>query len=62
MQLSRESCVPCRGGQGALSSGAVQDLLRELPGWGLQDGGKQIGRQFAFADFKQAMSLRQPDG
>ena len=55
MSLSKESCAPCRGGEGGVSLSAARELLPQVPGWQLQEEPPQIARRFSFADFKAAM-------
>jgi 4a-hydroxytetrahydrobiopterin dehydratase len=57
MPLAKESCVPCRGGQGGLSPTAVAELLPQIPSWHLRDDQHALERQFSFRDFKQAMDF-----
>jgi 4a-hydroxytetrahydrobiopterin dehydratase len=55
MPLAKESCVPCRGGEGALSPATVAELLPQVPAWQLLPDQKTIAHQFSFRDFKAAM-------
>jgi len=57
--LTRESCVPCRGGVPALTDQEVAALLPEVPGWSVAeiDGIPRIQREFTFADFASAMAF-----
>jgi len=53
--LAGRSCVPCRGGVAPLSEDAARDLMRQIPGWGLEEKGTRLKRAFDFADFVGAM-------
>ena len=55
MLLAKESCVPCRGGQGGLDPSAIADLLPHVPSWQLGEDKLSLQRRFSFADFKEAM-------
>jgi 4a-hydroxytetrahydrobiopterin dehydratase len=57
MPLAEESCVPCRGGQGALSPATIADLVAQLPNWSLTGDQKALRRKFSFRDFMQAMAF-----
>lgn len=57
MELSRESCVPCRKGTPSLTRVEVTELLPLVPDWHLTDDGKGISRRYSFIDFVQAMSF-----
>jgi len=54
-KLSDKRCVPCRGGVPPLSEGAARELLRQTPGWRLEEKGTRLTRVFEFADFVEAM-------
>lgn len=55
MDLAEQKCVPCRGGVPPLSAEEAQALLRETPGWELEEGETRIRRTFKFRNFAQAM-------
>lgn len=40
-----------------LSAAARKAALQDLPGWSEADGGKAIGRTFAFSDFNEAFGF-----
>ena len=50
-----EHCVPCEGGVAPLSKKDAEETMKHVPGWVLNDSGKQISRDFIFKDFKEAM-------
>jgi len=58
-QLTRQKCVPCRGGVPPLTSGELALLLPEVPQWTLEekDGVQRIEREFRFKDFRAAMEF-----
>ncbi len=51
--LRDRRCVPCRRGDPKLDPGRIADLLRQVPGWEVQD--ERLRRSFTFADFAAAM-------
>jgi 4a-hydroxytetrahydrobiopterin dehydratase len=57
MSLARESCVPCRGGEGALAPASITALASEVPAWRLADDRASLQRKFGFRDFVQAMAF-----
>ncbi len=58
-ELSRGSCVPCRGGVPSLTDAEIQALLPHVPGWrvGEKDGVKRLSREFSFPDFRTALDF-----
>jgi 4a-hydroxytetrahydrobiopterin dehydratase len=57
MPLAQESCVPCRGGEGALGPATITELAAQVPSWGVAVDRKALQRKFSFRDFKQAMGF-----
>lgn len=57
MGLASRTCVPCRGGISPLSREAAEALLRETPGWDLDERAETIRRTFRFRDFAQALEF-----
>jgi 4a-hydroxytetrahydrobiopterin dehydratase len=55
MDLTEKRCVPCEGGVPKLEGAKAVELLRELPGWRVEDD--RLRRTFQFRDFKQAMAF-----
>jgi len=56
-ELTRKHCTACEGGAPALSSGQVQQLLREIPGWKLMADGKRIRRDWRVKDFQAGLEF-----
>jgi 4a-hydroxytetrahydrobiopterin dehydratase len=55
--LSREKCVPCRGGVPALAGPELRDLERFLGGtWQVVDE-HHLEKEFRFSDFAQALAF-----
>jgi 4a-hydroxytetrahydrobiopterin dehydratase len=55
MDLTTSRCQSCAGGLPRLDDAALDEGLRQLPGWDLQDGATRLHRRFRFADFRGAM-------
>ncbi len=62
MELTRKSCVPCRGGIPPLAKAEAENLLAQTPGWELLNEATKIQRKFRFDDFAQAMKFAQKVG
>lgn len=58
-QLTREKCVPCRGGVPTLTPAEVAQLKPEVPGWDVveRDGILRLERVFEFPSFAQALAF-----
>ncbi len=55
--LTEKICKPCEGGILPLSESEVKDYISQLgEGWEVVDGAR-INKQYAFADFKEAMEF-----
>ncbi len=57
--LTRETCVPCRGGVPTLTDAKIEELMPQVPGWELAEveGVKRIRSEYRFKDFRQAMDF-----
>ena len=53
--LTQKKCIPCEGGVPPLEEKKVQELLKEIPEWELEEG--KVVRKFKFKDFRQAISF-----
>ena|SRR6185369_7207959 len=51
MSLKDKHCVPCKAGSPALPRAQAEALLGEIPGWELDQAGKQISRLFEFDSY-----------
>jgi 4a-hydroxytetrahydrobiopterin dehydratase len=54
-RLTDRKCKPCEGGMPPLADGRVRELLREVPGWTLENG--EIVRTFSFKNYYQTVSF-----
>jgi 4a-hydroxytetrahydrobiopterin dehydratase len=59
MRLDQQKCVPCRGGEPALSPELLRGLLPQVPGWEMvkRDGVEALERAFRFRDFAAALAF-----
>jgi 4a-hydroxytetrahydrobiopterin dehydratase len=56
-ELSRKSCVPCRGGIPPLGEEEARKLAAATPEWSVVENGTRLVRKFEFADFRAAMEF-----
>lgn len=56
-ELSRKHCEPCEGGVPPLSAAEANDLLRQVPTWGLSSDGRRIRREWRVKDFDTALDF-----
>ena len=54
--LAAKKCVPCEGGTPPLEAEKVQEYLKEVEGWEVQEN-KLIGKIFKFKTFREAISF-----
>ena len=57
MALDAKSCTPCRGGIPPLERAEAERLLRDTPGWTLDETATRISRRFTFDDFAGALAF-----
>jgi 4a-hydroxytetrahydrobiopterin dehydratase len=55
--LNQKKCVPCEGGVPPLTEQESKKLLKEIPGWNINDTNKEISRKFDFKGFNQVMGF-----
>jgi len=57
--LSQQRCVPCRGGDPALSDEEISRLLDQVPAWEVDevDGVNRLRRVYKFKNFAQALEF-----
>lgn len=53
--LTSRKCKPCEGGVEPLKAPEIENLLRELPGWKMENGA--IARQYSFKDHYQVLAF-----
>ena len=57
MNLTQQTCVPCRGGVDPLEPSSARELLASTPGWELLDDASKIRRKFDFNDFAATLAF-----
>jgi 4a-hydroxytetrahydrobiopterin dehydratase len=57
MDLTKQKCVPCEGGQAPLTRAEAEILLKQVPGWELSADGKVISKEYKFKNFKEALEF-----
>jgi 4a-hydroxytetrahydrobiopterin dehydratase len=54
--LTKEKCLPCETGVGAMTQESIQKMLPTVPQWELSQGGKAIVRNIKFKDFVESLA------
>jgi 4a-hydroxytetrahydrobiopterin dehydratase len=57
MRLTEQSCRPYPADSPPLASGAVAELLPQVPGWAQNDTGSEIARTFKFSDYYETLAF-----
>ncbi len=57
--LREQKCLPCRGGDPALSEAQIQEYRSQVPDWSMieKDGIKRLERVFKFKNFGEALAF-----
>ncbi|RMD69556.1 MAG: 4a-hydroxytetrahydrobiopterin dehydratase [Gammaproteobacteria bacterium] len=55
--LTQKHCKPCEGGVAPLSREEAERLLKDVPGWELDEAAKEIRRTFRFKNFYETMAF-----
>ena len=55
MELTKKKCKPCEGGMPPLNEGEIENLLKHVDGWHVEDN--RLTKQFNFTDFREAMGF-----
>jgi 4a-hydroxytetrahydrobiopterin dehydratase len=56
MDLTKKKCVPCEGSMPPMEKGKVNELLKEVPSWSLNNNG-HLSKRFEFKNFVEAMGF-----
>jgi 4a-hydroxytetrahydrobiopterin dehydratase len=56
-QLAGRRCKPCEGGTPRLSAAEAQVLLRDTPGWRLDEPGGTISKVYPFRNYYETMAF-----
>ena len=55
-ELSKKSCIPCRGGVPPLTGDVLKSLVCQVPGWEVVDE-HHLTKSYKLPDFKEALQL-----
>ena len=55
--LAQAHCVPRRGSEHRLTEARVRELMPEVPGWEVTEGGHALSRTFTFDDYHRTMAF-----
>lgn len=55
MDLTQKKCVPCEGNMPPLNEGEIENLLKHVDGWNVEDN--RLAKEFNFRDFREAMGF-----
>ncbi|MFP7721401.1 4a-hydroxytetrahydrobiopterin dehydratase [Lysobacter sp. A3-1-A15] len=55
--LAQARCVPRRGIEHRLTQARIRELLPEVPGWEVGEGGHALSRTFTFDDYHRTMAF-----
>lgn len=56
MNLTQKKCVPCEGGTLPFVNEKIEEYLKEVQGWEVQDN-KIIAKTFGFKSFREAINF-----
>lgn len=56
-ELTEKTCKPCEGGLAPLSRAEASDMLKQVPGWTLNDRATEIVRSFEFKNYYQTLAF-----
>lgn len=56
-ELTEKTCKPCEGGLAPLSRDEAMQMLKQVPGWTLNDAATEIARTFEFKNYYQTMAF-----
>lgn len=54
--LASKACVPCRGDVPPLRGAELEELARQLPGWGVVEE-HHLRKEFRFKNFREALDF-----
>lgn len=55
--LAQAHCLPLKGNEHRLTPARVAELLPEVPGWELAEGGHALARTFEFRNYYETMAF-----
>jgi 4a-hydroxytetrahydrobiopterin dehydratase len=59
IELSTQTCIPCRKGDPPVQEKVIQDYLKQIPEWQVmeREGIQQLERVYRFKNFAQALEF-----
>src|SRR3989338_7385342 len=57
MKLAEQKCEACEGGVAPLNKVEADIILKQIPGWEVSADVKNISRDYAFKNFKEALDF-----
>ena len=55
--LAQARCAPRRGSEHRLTEASIRELMPQLPGWSLVEGGHALAKTFRFADYYRTIAF-----
>lgn len=55
--LTQKVCKACEGYEQPMSLKDVNDYMKKIEGWSIEDDGKKISKDYKFKNFKQALEF-----
>ena len=55
--LAHARCAPRRGQEHRLTEVSIRELMPQLPGWSLVEGGHALAKTFRFADYYRTIAF-----
>jgi len=55
--LAHARCAPRRGQEHRLTEASIRELMPQLPGWSLVEGGHALAKTFRFADYYRTIGF-----
>jgi 4a-hydroxytetrahydrobiopterin dehydratase len=55
--LTNKKCVPCEGGIDALTKNEAENLLKNTPGWELNENATEIQKRFNFKGYYKTIAF-----
>ena len=55
--LAHARCAPRRGQEHRLTEASIRELMPQLPGWSLVEGGHALAKTFRFADYYRTIAF-----
>jgi 4a-hydroxytetrahydrobiopterin dehydratase len=56
-KLENKVCTACEEGDEPMPDSEAEEMLKEIPGWEIVEGGEKIRREYKLDDFQTSMDL-----